>query len=64
MAELSPELRAQIRDFLADYRHPNAINGQDWTEADVDRLAKTAACTHRRDPLDRSRCAARMGKQN
>lgn len=51
-----PAPRDQIRDFLAAYRHPNAVNGQDWTEADVGRLAAVAACAHRPDPRDRRCC--------
>lgn len=31
-----------VRAFLRDYRHPNAVNGQDWTEADVERIAAAA----------------------
>lgn len=54
--EHRPDTRQIIRDFLSRYRHPNAINGQDWTEADVARLARLADCPHRPDPRDRSRC--------
>jgi hypothetical protein len=45
--------RRRIREFLAAYRHPNAINGQDWTEADIERLATVAACPHQPGPRDR-----------
>jgi hypothetical protein len=45
-----------MRDFLARYRHPNVINGEDWTEADVERLARVAECVHRPDPSARRRC--------
>jgi hypothetical protein len=33
-------LKTQIRSLLARYRHPSAVNGQCWTEDDVDRLAR------------------------
>jgi hypothetical protein len=38
--EQSDPLKTQIRRLLGRYRHPNAVNGQAWTEADVDRLAR------------------------
>ena len=51
-----PQLRRMVRRFLADYRHPNAINGEDWDEDDVSRLIRAMRChPHKPDPRTR-RC--------
>lgn len=71
-ARVTPEpepsgVRQMVREFLSRYRHPNAINGQDWTDADVGRLARVAECIHQPGPRDQRHggrrctlCDARM----
>jgi uncharacterized paraquat-inducible protein A len=60
--EPRPGSRQIMRDFLSRYRHPNAINAQDWTETDVERLARVMECSHVPNPHDRRRCG-RCGAQ-
>ncbi len=38
------ERRRIVRRFLAEYRHPNAINGQAWSEDDVNRIVCALGC--------------------
>jgi hypothetical protein len=37
--------RRMARTFLADYRHPNAINGETWDEEDITRMIRAIRCT-------------------
>ena len=51
----------RVREFLARYRHPNAINGESWDEEDVSRVLRAMRCyPHKPDPRTRrcQRCGA------
>ena len=57
-------LRAMVRRFLAGYRHPNQVNGEDWDEEDVTRVIRVIRChPHRPDARTRRcrRCGATVG---
>jgi len=57
-------LRRMVRRFLADYRHPNRVNGETWDDEDVARVIHVMRChPHKPDPRTRRcrRCGATVG---
>ena len=49
-------LRAMVRRFLADYRHPNKPDGERWDDEDITRVLRVLRCrAHKPDPRT-SRC--------